>query len=105
MPFSPEMDPFDTEIRSDKYIKLPTNPLDGTIISNAGDQRPASSGLVSHARNESFFGERHPIIITSLASRGERRQLKKAKGITRRSNRRLQGRNASQGPSGITGPW
>lgn len=77
MPFPPKMDPFDTEIRSEEYIKLPTNPLDGAIISYAGDERPASSGLVSQARNEGLFGEWHAITITILASRGERRELRR----------------------------
>lgn len=38
MPFAPKMDAFDTEIRSDEYVKVPTNPLDGAIISNTGNQ-------------------------------------------------------------------
>jgi hypothetical protein len=66
MPFPPEMDAFDTEIRSDEYIKLPTNTLDGAIISNAGDERPAPPGLTPYTRDEGFFGERQATTISSL---------------------------------------
>ena len=38
MPFAPKMDTFDTEIRRDEYIKVLTNPLNGAIISNTGNQ-------------------------------------------------------------------
>jgi hypothetical protein len=73
MPLAAKVNSFEREIGGDEEIESMSNPLDSTIISDAGNQRSARTRLPSDAGDQIFLGKRHAIQYTDSPKIAEKR--------------------------------
>jgi hypothetical protein len=58
MPFTPEMNSFNTEIGSNQRLMTSGDLQDGAVIANACRYLSTAASPASNARDQQFFGER-----------------------------------------------
>jgi hypothetical protein len=59
MPFTAEMNPFQAEIGGNQGLVTGGDLQDGAIIPDAGCYASSSWGLLTDARDQEFFSQRH----------------------------------------------